>query len=58
MSMTITLVNSGPGPCLLDGYPKLRFVAVTDAAVPFRQAYPASTSERFLQAVCRLRLVQ
>ena len=58
MSMTITLVNSGPGPCWLDGYPKLRFVAVTDAAVPFRQAYPASTSERFLQAVCCLRLVQ
>ena len=39
MSMTITLVNSGPGPCWLDGYPKLRLVAVTGAAVPFRQAY-------------------
>jgi len=35
MSMTITLVNSGPGHCVLDGYPKLRMVTATGATLDF-----------------------
>src|ERR1019366_2626025 len=39
MSMTITLVNSGPGPCWLDGFPKVRLVTATGATLDFRETH-------------------
>ena len=37
MSLTIVLVNSGPGPCVLDGYPQVRLVTATGATLDFSQ---------------------
>lgn len=39
MSMTITLVNSGPGPCWLYGYPRLRLVTATGTTLGFSQTH-------------------
>jgi hypothetical protein len=39
MSMTITLLNSGPGACWLDGFPKVRLVTATGATLDFRETH-------------------
>ena len=47
MSMSVILVNSGPGPCSLDGYPQLRLVTATGTSLHFSQA----TSNQYIRKV-------
>jgi hypothetical protein len=46
MLMTITPVNSGPGPCWLDGFPKVQLVTATGATLDLREGHAGQCSRK------------
>ena len=52
-AMTFALVNSGPGTCMLDGYPQVRFVTAAGTTLDFSQV----TQSQYIKKIAPRRVL-